>query len=401
VNNEKIVVTGMGIIVPEAKNTKEFSNMLQEGRCGLSIVENMGPNGESVVGGVIEEEYMTINEKNYKRYPKFSRIAIASAEEAVEMAKINRKFPKRTTVVAFTSTGGIKDVGFCQDLVSTKELRRYPIHATALGNNHSIATGVASHFGIEHQAFTINDSCNAAMDALFMAKMLLESNQTDMVVLTGAETPISEVMVYSFNKTRNVLYDQQIDEVGNPFSNDSKGFAMSEGAGTIILEREKDAIKRDADIQGVIKRVSLSFDSISILQSDQTGEVLYRAVKEACGEDTPDFVNSQALGLTENDTIEKTNYYKQFDGSVPITTIKGNVGQALGAVGMIQMVSSILAINEGFIPGTIRTNRKGYEDLPIVLTTEYQDISSVLVTCHGFGGNNGCVFLEKYKKGNA
>lgn len=394
-NNKKIVVTGMGVIVPEAKNTEEFSEMLQKGTCGLSIVENVGPNGESVVGGIIKEEYMTIDGKNYKRYPKFSRIAIASAEEAVKMAKINKDFPKRTTVVAFTSTGGIKDVGFCQDLVSTKELRRYPIHATALGNNHSIATGVASHFGIQHQAFTINDSCNAAMDALFMAKMLLESHQTDMVILTGAETPISEVMVYSFNKTRNVLYNQSIDEVGNPFSSNSKGFAMSEGAGTIILEREEDALKRDADIRGSIKRVALSFDSVSILQSDQTGEILYRAVEEACGEDVPDFVNSQALGLTENDTIEQRNYHKKFDGNVPITTIKGHIGQALGAVGMIQIVSSLLSMKDGFIPPTIRTDKVGYEELPIVLETDYRDVSSVLVTCHGFGGNNGCVFLEK------
>jgi len=395
VKTSKIVVTGMGIVVPKAKNTKEFSEMLQNGTCGLSIVEEIGPEGESIVGGIIEDEYMSIDGKNYKRYPKFSRIAIASAEEAVEMAKVNKAFPKRTTVVAFTSTGGIKDVGYCQDLVSTKELRRYPIHATALGNNHSIATGVASHFGIQHQAFTINDSCNAAMDALFMAKMLLESNQTDMVVLTGAETPISEVMVYSFNKTRNVLYNQSVDEAGKPFSSTSKGFVMSEGAGTLILEREEDALKRDADIQGSIKRVALSFDSVSILQSDQTGEVLYRAMDEACGEDVPDFINSQALGLTENDTIEQRNYHKKFDGTVPITTIKGHVGQALGAVGMIQTISSIISMKEGFIPPTIRTDKVGYEELPIVSETRYQDVSSVLITCHGFGGNNGCVYLEK------
>lgn len=393
--NEKIVVTGMGVITPGATNVVEFEDMLVGERSGLSKIENIGPDGESIVGGFIEDNYIEIEGKNYKRYPKFSRLAIATAEEALKMANAKESLPKRTTVIACTSTGGVKEVEFYSAVVRENRLKELPLQATALCNNHSISTGVASHFGIRHHAFTVNDSCNASIDGLFLAKTLLETNQTDMVILTGAESPFTQGMVYSFNKTRSVLYDQEVAEVGRPFSKNSKGYALSEGAATIILEREGSALTRGAEIYGFIKRIGLSYDGVSILQSDTTGEVMYEALEEACQSDTPDYVNSQALGLKENDTIEYVNHKKKFGVEVPITTIKGHVGQALGVVGLIQLVASFISMKEGFIPATIRTDLEGYEDLPVPLKTIKKEINSILLTCHGFGGNNGCVFLER------
>ena len=69
------------------------------------------------------------------------------------------------------------------------------------------------------------------------------------------------------------------------------------------------------------------------------------------------------------------------------------IGHAFGAMGVIQIISSLLSMEYGFIPPTIKTKGDGFEDLPIVYTTKYQPVDSVCITTHGSSGNNACLLL--------
>jgi 3-oxoacyl-(acyl-carrier-protein) synthase len=63
----------------------------------------------------------------------------------------------------------------------------------------------------------------------------------------------------------------------------------------------------------------------------------------------------------------------------------------------LQVISSLLSINHGFIPPTIRTNKKGFEEMNIVTTTLFQEIKEVAVTTYGHGGNNACAYIKRYQ----
>jgi 3-oxoacyl-[acyl-carrier-protein] synthase II len=86
-----------------------------------------------------------------------------------------------------------------------------------------------------------------------------------------------------------------------------------------------------------------------------------------------------------------------FNHNVPYTSIKSMIGNPYGAVGILQVISFLLSINDGFIPPTIRTNKEGFEEMNIVTETMFQNVNEVVITNHGYGGNNACAYIKSYK----
>lgn len=395
---DEIVVTGFGTVLPNIENSSEFLNTLKSGSHILSKIQGYGLSDETIVGGIIEEDYIELNGKNYKRYPKFTRLAIKAVDEALAMANMKEIDPIRTAVVGGVSVGAVPEVEVHSEMIRSGNTRRLPLTAGALSNNHSMGLGVGSHLGIKGKVFTLSNGCNVAIDGLYMAKLLLESNQADVCILASGESPFAQGIVYSYVKTRGVHYNVEVEDVGKPFSKNSKGFAITEGGGALVLERKSTAVKRNAKIYGVIDSISLSNDGISIYQSDKTGEIMKGSMLEVSNGREPDYVNSQALGLEENDMVEYFNHIQVAWNHIPITSIKGAIGQPFGVTGIFQLISSLMSIEEGFIPPTIRTDTYGYEDLNVVKETIYKEVNSVLVKSHSFGGNNGCVWIKKNKE---
>ena len=115
--------------------------------------------------------------------------------------------------------------------------------------------------------------------------------------------------------------------------------------------------------------------------------------QEVVGDTIPSYVNSQALGIEKNDQIERFILKETFGSEVPITSIKGMIGHAFGAMGAMQIISSLLSMEYGFIPPTIKTKGIGFEEVPLVYETRYQAVESVCITTHGSSGNNACLLL--------
>ena len=95
--------------------------------------------------------------------------------------------------------------------------------------------------------------------------------------------------------------------------------------------------------------------------------------QEAIGNSSPTYVNSQALGVETNDGIERYILRETFGSTVPISSIKGMTGHTFGAMGAMQIISSLLSMEYGFIPPTIKTKGDGFEDVPIVYETRASD----------------------------
>ncbi|MBW7458234.1 beta-ketoacyl synthase, partial [Paenibacillus sepulcri] len=232
--------------------------------------------------------------------------------------------------------------------------------------------------------------------AILMAKLLLEANQTDVCIIGGSDAPVTRGCVYSFSKMGALAMELDKEQAGTPFSLDREGFVLAEGAGVLVLERENDALRRDAYLYGVIDNLYTNNDGQSIFASDLTGQMMTKALQGVLGSHVPTYVNSQALGLNANDRVEYLAYNNTFDGDVPVTTIKSMFGHAFGASGIMQAIASLISIEHQFIPPTIKSSRQGFADLPIVAETRYQEINQIAVTSHGYGGNNTCLLLSKY-----
>ncbi|MFC4769559.1 beta-ketoacyl-[acyl-carrier-protein] synthase family protein [Effusibacillus consociatus] len=392
----KVVVTGYGIKAPGVRNKQEFKDVLEQGICTQEVLQGIGPNGSDLICGVIHDRFEKINGRNYKHHPRASRLAVAAADDAIEMAGLRDLRGRRVAILIGSSTSGLAEFEAAAALSTNDQFKKFPFWTAGLVNMHSVSSAVAGHLGIQAQVFTLSTGCTASSDALLLGKLLLESGQSDVCIAGGAEAPFSSVVLYSFAKLNSLPINQGIHQAGVPFSSATEGFVMSEGAAVLILEREADAISRDASIFGIVNRGSANNDGLSINRSDQTGNNMISALRDAVGSIVPTYVNSQALGLNENDTVESIAHRTLFGTSVPITSIKGMIGHAFGASGGMQIVSALLSMEYGFIPPTSKTSGEGYGDLPIVLQTRYCEVRHVAITTHGYGGNNACLLVSKY-----
>ena len=386
-----IVITGYGIKAPGALDKSSFFNVLHKGICTQSVMKNNHSHHTSIVAGVIEDDFQNINGMEYKRYPRAVRMAIAAAIDAMNMSKINDFKTNRVAVIMGTSAGAILEIEkYATDAFDTK---RIPCHGVSLVDSHTLSASVAEALGLNGTALTLTTGCTASLDAVFVGKQLLESGAVDACIVGGSDAPLSQWTINGFQKIRLLSRETTIENAGVPFSKKHRGFVLSEGAGVIVLERRQTAKARGQKIYGKIERVISRNEGQKLLNSDRTGRHMLDVFQETLGNIRPSYVNSQALGVEINDQIESFILKETFGSDVPITSIKGMIGHTFGAMGAMQMISSLLSMEYGFIPPTIKTLGEGFEDLPIVFKTRHQTVDSVCITTHGGSGNNTCLLL--------
>jgi len=385
---DSLVITGYGVKCNNGYNKQHFKESLEQGRFDLSYFQSTS-GSQVVVGRVPDEE---LGEFQKSRYSRVTKLGLAATKEAIEMANIPRDPTLRITVIFASAAGPTEETVLTNERCFNQNFKKYPLLGIGLMSYHSIASAVIGEFQVGSKAFTAVSGCNSSSDALYIAKILLDSNQTDICIVGGADAPICEPVLYGFEKLRISETNTCIEEAGVPFSNRDK-FVIAEGAGVLIIEKESTADSRKATKYGTLIDVDTINDGLSAYISDKTGTKMIDVVKSVTDGKTPTYINSQALGLINNDSIEMKVRDTIFHNSIPITSIKGVTGHPFGAAGILQIISSLLSIEYSFIP-RVKVNDKT-EDLDIVSETVYTDVHSVCITTHGFGGNSSCVLVGR------
>jgi len=393
INLDNIVITGYGIKAPGISDKSNFLNVLENGICTQSLLKN-DPQHDfpPIVAGKIDQDFHHIKGRSYKRYARSTRLAIAAALDAMDMAHLNNYEPHRVAVIMGTSAGSITEIEEHSSVAFN--LKTMPIQAISWVDSHTLSESIAEALGLNGPSFTLTTGCTASIDAAMMGKLLLESGTVDACIIGGTDAPLCQWTINSFQKLKTLSTETSINEAGVPFSSKNQGFVLAEGAGVLVLEKEQSAQKRKQQIYGKIDQVVSRNEGQKLLSSDKSGQHMLKVFQDTVGEHKPSYVNSQALGIETNDNIEKFILKETFGSEVPITSIKGTMGHAFGAMGAIQIISSLISMEYGFIPPTIKTTGDGFEDIPIIFEPKSKTIESVCITTHGNSGNNACLLLS-------
>jgi 3-oxoacyl-[acyl-carrier-protein] synthase II len=381
-----VVITGYGIIGPGINDTGQFKDVLFHKRNVLKKEEIHGR--QLYIGRVAENELAVDGLLSFsKRLPKTVKMLLHAASEAVSMSGLLRD-GLRVGVVVGSSGGMISDI-----LYTSANGKRHPFVIGNM-NAYSLASSLCTAFHINGLSYTLNNSCTSALDAVNLAKMLIDSGQLDICLAGGTDSTLEDVVFEGFSSL-HVLSHVNDSNASGPFSG-GKGFSMSEGAGVLVMERQEVAKKRGAVIRGEIGLSMTNQDAVSPYKSDPSGIKLGEAVDHCLLEGMPTYINSQALGISQNDRLESDIYKEKFASEkIPITSIKGMVGHAMGASGMFQLISSLISIENHFIPPVIGYDQKSTDGLLVVKETRREDVERVLITSQGYGGINSCMMVKR------
>lgn len=186
---------------------------------------------------------------------------------------------------------------------------------------------------------------------------LLESNKAD-IIATGGADDFCEDLYESFNEASYVTKDI---ELCKPFDKNRSGIRLREAVGVLVIEGEKNIDKGKMPYAEVVGTGTAFCKDIPMKSEDDISEESFEyAMNMALLEAKIDKKDIKAIfaaasgskggDVAEAKAIEKI--FKEYTKSIPVTSIKGAVGENLGASLNINVIAAIMAMNKGVIPAT-------------------------------------------------
>ncbi|MDQ3261158.1 MAG: beta-ketoacyl-[acyl-carrier-protein] synthase II, partial [Pseudomonadota bacterium] len=102
-----------------------------------------------------------------------------------------------------------------------------------------------------------------------------------------------------------------------------------------------------------------------------------------------DYINLHGTATRTNDATEDLAVYGLFGSNTAASSTKGWTGHTLGAAGIIEAIISLIAIEEGFMPGSLNTqNLDPGTKIHYLLGNSVAPVRYVMSNSFGFGGTN-------------
>ena len=314
-DRKRVVVTGMGAVTPLGNTVQEFWDGLVAGRSGIAPMTLCDPSAfPCQIAGEVKgfDPGAYINPREARRMARFSQLALASAQMAVEDAglDIEKEDQERIGVLLGTGIGSLPTTQeTCQDMLSKGGMKINPFFIPMILPNMA-AANIARIFGAKGYNSTVITACAASNQSIGEATEAIRRGAVDIVLTGGTEAGISELGLSGFCilkalSTRN----EEPDKASRPFDAERDGFVPAEGAAILILESLEHALDRGAPILAEVAGYGTSCDAFHAVQPDENGEGAARAMRWALADaGTPpeaiDYINAHGTSTPLNDAIE-------------------------------------------------------------------------------------------------
>ena len=410
VKKQKAVITGMGIISPLGEKLDEYWKNLTEGVSGVGPMTLCDPSEfPSKIAGEVNtfDPYVYIDKKEAKRMARFSQMAVASAQLAIENANIS--FSKtelnRTAVIIGNGNGGFPEIEQnARAQVLKGETKVSPYFIPMILPNMA-AANISRVFGFKGFSSTVVTACAASTQSIGDAALLINNGMCDIALAGGCESGITKLGLGGFSALRALsTQNDNPATASKPFDLNRDGFVPAEGAGMLVIESEEHALKRGANIICEIAGMGVSSDAHHPVQPDPSGEGAILSMQRAldnAGITTSeiDYINAHGTSTPLNDVCETNAIKKLFNKqayNTPISSTKSMIGHVLGGAGAMEGIATILSIVNQKIHPTINLKTPDPEcDLDYVPNkSRNHKINYAMSNNFGFGGQNASIVFK-------
>ena len=409
--DQRIVVTGIGLLTPLGIGIDSFWAGLIEGRSGVGPITLCDP-GESP--SRIAAEVSSFDPRDYleakeaRRISRASQFAVAAARMALTDSGLVVDASNRHNVGALIANGSSSPPDTelaARTLIERGFGKVNPFYITSsLPNMPSCQ--VAIQLGLLGYNTAIATACAASSQSIGEAAEVIRRGDADVMLAGGTEAPICQMTLASFCAIRALsTRNAEPERASRPFDATRDGFVLAEGAGVLVLERLSHARRRGARIYAEITGYASTCDAYHVTaphpEGDGAARAITRALARACiSPQQVDYINAHATSTPSGDVAE-TLAIKQAFGeyaySVPISSTKSMTGHLTSAAGAVEAAAAILALKYGIIPPTINYEHPDPAcDLDYVPNTARKAALQIAVSnSFGFGGINAVLVFRK------
>jgi len=421
---ERVVVTGLGVVAPNANGAGAFARALREGKSGIRFHPHLRDCGLACqVGGIpegvkelsveyfSEEELLASNEQ--------TACASIAAIDAWKDAGLAR--PTADSDQVDWDTGAIIGTGCgAMDVVAERVVPLVNAgQARRLGSTMEQAfisansARVAGLLALGNQVSTNSSACSTGNEAVVEAFVRIREGRAQRMLAGGSEG--YSKYAWAGADAMKVLCRKHNDEpekASRPMSATAGGFVPAGGAGILLLESLSLARTRGARIYAEVLGgyVNCGGHRMGGTMSAPNPEGVRRCIRAAVAmagvrPEEIDAINGH-LTATFADPLEIESWSVALGlppSKMPlIHATKSLIGHALGAAGGIECVASVLELDQGFVHGSLNCEDlhpalAAYADRIPHTTVRLPDMKVIAKASFGFGDVNACIVFRKFE----
>ncbi len=303
--------------------------------------------------------------------------------EAVQAVR-ERHGATRVAIVMGTSTASIGETEdaytrLTDDGQFSADMRRPKIHTP-----HSLGNFVQAATGLTGLCITVATACSSSAKVFAQAARLIEIGLVDAALVGGVDTLCGSVL-YGFNALGLVSANPCM-----PFDARRDGLSLGEAGGFALLVR--------AEVDDVTSPKLLGYgessDAHHMSAPHPEGLGAQLTMRDALARGgiaaaDVDYLNLHGTSTPANDSVEAKAVKALFPESLHASSTKGWTGHTLGAAGIVESTIALLALEHGFLPGTLNSSEPDAECGPqIRFVSVSKPIRFAMNNSFGFGGNN-------------
>lgn len=408
---QRVVVTGLGVVTPIGIGVEDFWKALKAGQNGVGRVTQFDvTNFRSKLAAEVKnfnaEDW--IDRKTASRMDRFTQFGMAASSLALNHAGLD-SFPydgNRIGIIIGSGIGGSKTIEDGHIDLSEKGPKSLnPFFVSKLLINMA-ASMVSIKYGLKGPISAPCMACSTGANSIGDSFRIIQRGDADIMLAGGAEASITPLAYGGFCASRSMSQSENPQNASRPFDKNRDGFVAGEGAGIVILENLNHALKRKSKIYAELAGYGNTADAFHFTAPEPEGDGMIRVMQKALKDAKLNlqdigYINAHGTSTILNDKTESGAILKVFGDhskNLKVSSNKSMIGHLLAAGGAVECVATTMSLFTGKIPPTI--NYKDPDpDCPLDYVTngvETADLNAAISNSFGFGGGNVCLVIKKY-----
>ncbi len=408
-DDQRVVITGIGLTSPNGHNLEIFRESLLEGKSGVRKY-NIRYVGDTLAGVCEFETTKYQSKRDMRRGTRAGTVGIWAASEAVQRSGMDWPNFDKSRVGIYI---GVTEHGNVETENEIYSIKAYDYDTTYWSHHHNPRTvannpagEIALNMGITGPHYTIGAACAAGNAGIIQGVQMLRLKECDLAIAGGVSESIHTFGIFASFKSQGALASHEDPtKASRPFDTARNGIVVAEGACLYTLERLSDAKARSANIIAEIVSYAINTDATDFVlpNPERQAQCLQMALDR--GGLTPDRINivsTHATGTSSGDSQECIALRNVFQGcdTLRFNNTKSFIGHAMGAAGALELAGNLPAFQDRVCHATINVDNLDPEcALPGLVINQPQELPRVdyiLNNSFGMLGINSVVIVRRF-----
>jgi len=402
-----VVISGVGAVSALGNDVSSLVDGVEQGRSAVRYMQGWDQYTglRSLVGAPAEvKNEKAIPRKSRRSMGRMSFFAVQAAEEALADAGMRREdlSSGRIGCIIGSTMGGAESLNETfETMLPGRDLSQLTAMKFFQCVSHTAAMNVAQYLGITGCVMATSAACASSLQAVGTGYDLIRMGKQDAVLCGGSEE-LHPTVTASFDIlfAASTGFNDRPQLTPRPFDSGRDGLVCGEGCGIVALEEYERAVTRKAKIYAEIIGYHTGGSGDHVSQSN--GDSIVSCIREALASAkvSPreiDYINAHGTATIQGDKVEAEAIRKVFGDTVPVSSLKGNIGHTLGASGSLELIVSLAMMEKGTVYPTLNLESvdKDCQGIFHVMKPLDRDIKVMIKNCFAFGGINAALVCRR------